>query len=84
MNLFFFSLKCSVSCGTGLQVRKIECVDAFGGMNTNCDVKTKPVATQQCSTGILCTSVKTEDEHEHVDSEVHRYLHICRSFYLLY
>lgn len=55
----FFSLKCSVSCGTGIQVRKIECVDAFGRMNTNCDSKTKPLPAQSCSTGIQCSTQTT-------------------------
>lgn len=60
----FLLLKCSVSCGTGIQVRKVDCVNTFGGFTTNCDDKTKPVATQQCSTGISCST--DEDEHSEV------------------
>lgn len=43
-------------------------MDAFGGINTYCDVKAKPVATQQCSTGILCSS--TTEEHIEVSLSI--------------
>lgn len=42
---------------------KVDCVNTVGGFSTNCDGKTKPVATQQCSTGISCSA---EDEHGEV------------------
>lgn len=48
--------QCSVSCGAGIQVRKIECADAFGAPSTACDIKMKPSATQPCSTGISCAN----------------------------
>lgn len=48
--------QCSVSCGAGIQVRKIECADAFGAPSSACDAKMKPSATQPCSTGISCVS----------------------------
>lgn len=130
-------LKCSVSCGTGIQVRKIECISGqsggggvlvvggggFGvgiGMDVGsngswikdgnlpaasnikgagadgptivgsggggsgaaavaeCNLNTKPTETQQCTTGIVCSSSDDEtedgsDEHydnEHISSEV--------------
>lgn len=62
----FLLLKCSVSCGTGIQVRKVDCVNTVGGFSINCDGKTKPVATQQCSTGISCSTNEKEDEHSEV------------------
>lgn len=68
------SLKCSVSCGAGIQVRKIECVDGLGGLSTSCNITTKPVTTQECSTGISCSS---EQQVEQTNSEVrciHMYL----------
>lgn len=128
--VFYFFLKCSVSCGTGVQVRKVECVsmamamampqqqqmanmsstsangqnldyfisdnvsgnnnnddnnerranvDASGmlqangneanrnthgqaaatvnGQHLKCDPKTKPIATQPCTTGIECSTI---------------------------
>lgn len=126
--VFYFFLKCSVSCGTGVQVRKVECVsmamamampqqqqmanmsstsangqnldyfisDNVSGNNNNddnnerrvdasemlqangneanrnthgqaaatvngqhlkCDPKTKPIATQPCTTGIECSTI---------------------------
>lgn len=46
--------KCSVSCGSGLQQRKVECTNSNGDISTTCDQKIKPVATQECSTGMSC------------------------------
>lgn len=69
-------LKCSVSCGTGIQVRKIECVDGSGGLSTSCDIIAKPVTTQECSTGISCSS---EQQVEQTSSEV-RFFHVYYYF----
>lgn len=51
-----FHLKCSSSCGTGMQIRSIECVDSHGAHNTQCEPATRPVTMQSCSTGISCSS----------------------------
>ncbi|XP_058819345.1 protein madd-4 isoform X1 [Topomyia yanbarensis] len=45
---------CSVSCGSGIQVRSVECLDSSGHYSNQCDSKTKPSAGQQCTTGISC------------------------------
>ncbi|XP_037039972.1 protein madd-4 isoform X3 [Bradysia coprophila] len=68
---------CSVSCGTGIQVRKIECVDGLGGLSTGCEISAKPTTTQECSTGIPCSSeqhidqTSSEEDDGHVDSYEH-------------
>lgn len=49
------AFQCSVSCGTGIQVRSIECIDPFGGQSNSCIAKKKPTAAQSCSTGIPCS-----------------------------
>jgi hypothetical protein len=46
-----------VSCGSGLQVRTVECYDPQGLLNTQCDPKTRPASVQPCSTGIPCAGV---------------------------
>lgn len=53
---FLFNMKCSSSCGTGMQIRSVECVDSHGALNTQCDPETRPNSMQECSTGISCTS----------------------------
>lgn len=111
-------LKCSVSCGIGVQVRKVECIlpTIVNGQNdsnendqstsllsssngfdktdslseiandeTNtgtysnenlpigCDLQSKPIATQQCTTGIECATIINENingnSHEDVAVE---------------
>ncbi|CAO1370826.1 unnamed protein product [Diamesa hyperborea] len=49
---------CSSSCGTGMQVRSVECMDHHGH-NTQCDPTLRPEPVQSCSTGISCTSDTT-------------------------
>ena len=45
-----------MSCGTGLQVRTVECHDNHGAHNTQCDPLSHPLSIQPCSTGIVCTT----------------------------
>ncbi|XP_021712796.1 ADAMTS-like protein 1, partial [Aedes aegypti] len=45
---------CSVSCGSGIQIRSVECMDTSGHFSNQCDHKTKPSTGQQCTTGIGC------------------------------
>lgn len=52
--LFSISPKCSSSCGTGMQIRSVECVDLNGIHNTQCDPATRPNSMQSCSVGIPC------------------------------
>lgn len=49
-------LQCSVSCGTGIQVRSVDCTDHHGTSNTQCEPSTKPAAAQPCTTGISCNA----------------------------
>lgn len=55
-------------------MRKIECVDGLGGLSTSCEVTAKPVTTQECSTGISCSS---EQQVEQASSEVRKVLSKC-------
>lgn len=48
------TIQCSVSCGTGIQVRGVECMDSHGKLSTQCNPHTKPPAEQVCTTGISC------------------------------
>ncbi|XP_052864156.1 protein madd-4 [Anopheles cruzii] len=47
---------CSVSCGSGIQVRSVECMDTNGHYSGQCDPTAKPVAGQPCTTGIICNA----------------------------
>ena len=40
--------QCSVTCGSGIKQRKIECVS---GVDASCDERTKPLATGKCDLG---------------------------------
>lgn len=69
-DLIFFLLRpqCSSSCGTGVQIRSVECVDTHGTLNTQCDPTTRPVSLQSCATGISCTSEMPTTEFEEIFS----------------
>lgn len=54
--ILYFFLQCSTSCGTGLQVRTVECHDNHGAHNTQCDPHSHPLSIQPCSTGIVCAT----------------------------
>ncbi|XP_055594208.1 protein madd-4 isoform X2 [Uranotaenia lowii] len=45
---------CSVSCGSGIQIRSVQCIDSGGHFSNLCDHKSKPSTGQQCTTGIGC------------------------------
>lgn len=66
-------LKCSSSCGSGMQVRSVECVDQNGMHNTQCDPSTRPNSMQNCYVGIPCiddiTTTTTEFYQENSSSE---------------
>ncbi|XP_035916166.1 protein madd-4 isoform X2 [Anopheles stephensi] len=47
---------CSVSCGSGIQVRSVECMDTNGHYSAQCDPGAKPVTGQPCTTGIICNA----------------------------
>lgn len=47
-----------------MQIRSIECVDAHGAHNTQCDPNNRPLSVQSCSTGISCTSEMPTTEYE--------------------
>jgi Thrombospondin type 1 domain len=64
----FFLLKCSSSCGNGMQIRSVECFDTQGAHNTQCDPTTRPLSVQSCSTGISCTSEAPTTEFEESSS----------------
>lgn len=59
-----YPFKCSSSCGSGVQVRSVECVDIHGAHNTQCDPATRPETMQSCSTGISCNSEFSTTELE--------------------
>lgn len=64
LNFLFFSLKCSSSCGTGMQIRSVECVDSHGAHNTQCEPSSRPLSVQSCSTGIACTTEMSTTEFD--------------------
>ncbi|XP_049536816.1 ADAMTS-like protein 1 [Anopheles darlingi] len=47
---------CSVSCGSGIQVRSVECMDTNGHYSGQCEPSAKPVTGQPCTTGIICNA----------------------------
>uniref|UniRef100_A0AAG5DSC6 PLAC domain-containing protein n=1 Tax=Anopheles atroparvus TaxID=41427 RepID=A0AAG5DSC6_ANOAO len=47
---------CSVSCGSGIQVRSVECMDTNGHYSAQCDPSSKPLTGQPCTTGIICNA----------------------------
>ncbi|KAL7044499.1 hypothetical protein ACKWTF_001926 [Chironomus riparius] len=64
---------CSSSCGSGMQVRSVECIDQNGMHNTQCDPSTRPNSMQNCFVGIPCiddiTTTTTEFYQENLSSE---------------
>ncbi|XP_055381952.1 protein madd-4 [Condylostylus longicornis] len=45
---------CSVSCGTGIQIRGVECLENDGTLSTKCEPHNRPAPVQECTTGISC------------------------------
>ena len=60
--MFFSLFQCSVSCGSGIQIRTVECQESHGAVSLACDQKMKPVSGQPCSTGISCSQDTPADE----------------------
>ncbi|XP_076177522.1 ADAMTS-like no long nerve cord isoform X2 [Ptiloglossa arizonensis] len=46
--------ECSVTCGTGVRTRTIECRDALGAISKECDLVERPHTEQECETNIAC------------------------------
>ncbi|XP_076631991.1 ADAMTS-like no long nerve cord isoform X2 [Colletes latitarsis] len=46
--------ECSVTCGTGIRTRTIECRDAVGSTSKDCDPAERPHTEQECKTNIIC------------------------------
>ncbi|XP_054005175.1 protein madd-4 isoform X1 [Hylaeus anthracinus] len=46
--------ECSVTCGTGIRTRTIECRDGVGSISKDCDPSERPYAKQECKTNIVC------------------------------
>ncbi|XP_059474387.1 ADAMTS-like protein 3 isoform X3 [Neocloeon triangulifer] len=61
---------CSVSCGEGIQTRRVLCRDARGDASAKCEPDRKPLNTQPCRTGIECPKDKSEAEEE-LSEDVH-------------
>uniref|UniRef100_A0A1B0CNQ4 Alpha-carbonic anhydrase domain-containing protein n=2 Tax=Lutzomyia longipalpis TaxID=7200 RepID=A0A1B0CNQ4_LUTLO len=73
---------CSVSCGKGIQVRSVECMETNGGMSTQCDPNDKPIAIQTCTTGISCSKEHSEDgENEEMEDDMEGH-HADEPYYL--
>ncbi|XP_055685140.1 protein madd-4 isoform X4 [Lutzomyia longipalpis] len=73
---------CSVSCGKGIQVRSVECMETSGGMSTQCDPNDKPIAIQTCTTGISCSKEHSEDgENEEMEDDMEGH-HADEPYYL--
>ncbi|XP_055685146.1 protein madd-4 isoform X8 [Lutzomyia longipalpis] len=74
--------ECSVSCGKGIQVRSVECMETSGGMSTQCDPNDKPIAIQTCTTGISCSKEHSEDgENEEMEDDMEGH-HADEPYYL--
>ncbi|XP_043469323.1 protein madd-4 isoform X2 [Leptopilina heterotoma] len=47
---------CSVSCGTGIRTRSVECRDGNGRFSEDCDSAERPHGEQECKGSHLCSS----------------------------
>lgn len=61
--------QCSVSCGTGIQTRSIDCVDSFGALSTSCIAKKKPLMLQACSLGVPCPTITVAVTRQPLDAD---------------
>lgn len=64
-----YGVQCSVSCGTGIQTRSIDCIDPFGALSTSCIAKKKPLMLQACSSGVPCPLVTVAVTRQPLDSD---------------
>ncbi|KAK0074102.1 hypothetical protein PV326_012735, partial [Microctonus aethiopoides] len=46
--------KCSVTCGSGLRTRVVECRDGNGRLSADCDTFERPQEKQECNTNNVC------------------------------
>lgn len=50
----FLFMQCSVTCGTGIRTRAIECRDGVGAISRDCDPAERPHTEQECKTSVAC------------------------------
>ncbi|XP_029156420.1 protein madd-4 isoform X2 [Nylanderia fulva] len=46
--------ECSVTCGSGIRTRTIECRDGVGAISRDCDPAERPHTEQECKTSVAC------------------------------